>query len=213
MALPTPTEIGDALAHLENYRVLRVQELVYLAQGGYSPIPASAVLSLGFRETTLRNVCGGATWDEADKKWIQAYSDRGWLQIADTIDHNAKWLAKQEGCEEGKWTPAVPPVNALTPRHVPRFTQGTEYALQELKGDYAFAKKEKISDPLRFAIAAYNAGAGGAFRGYREGDVDKYTAHGDYSKTVLAIQPLVHDWIVAHPHWVYKPASGASPSE
>lgn len=204
MSLPTTFEVGQALANLGNYRVIRVQEKVYLLQNkSWKPFAASLVLALGFRESTLRNVCGGAVQNESGE-WVKSYSDRGWVQIADTIDTNAKWLAKQEGCAEGKWTPAEPPVSALEPRHCPRFTVALEYALKELKGDYAFGKKEGVSDPVRFAVAAYNGGAGGALRGYRAGDVDKYTAHGDYSKSVLEIQPLIHDWIVAHPNWQYK---------
>jgi hypothetical protein len=59
MAIPTAAEIGHALAELGNYRVLRVQEVCY----PYHPIPASVMLGIGFRETGLRNICGGATWD------------------------------------------------------------------------------------------------------------------------------------------------------
>src|SRR6266576_3796876 len=101
MSLPSTAEVGHALANLENYRVLRVQEKVFKIQGGWSPFAASLILALGFRESSLRNVCGGARWNGTE--WVQAYSDRGWVQIADTIDTNAKWLRTQEGCAEGTW--------------------------------------------------------------------------------------------------------------
>lgn len=39
---------------------------------------------------------------------------------------------------------------------------------------------------LRFAVAAYNAGAAGALAGLEEGDVDGRTTGRDYSKDVFA---------------------------
>jgi hypothetical protein len=38
----------------------------------------------------------------------------------------------------------------------------------------------------RFALAAYNAGIGGATAGLHEGDIDAHTAGGDYSADVIA---------------------------
>src|SRR5450631_330198 len=99
----TVGEVGHALARFTNYRVLRAQQLAER-----TGVPRRISLSLGLRETGLQNVCGGATWNGTE--WVQAYTDRGWLQIADTIDANAKWLEKQEGCKEGEWSPAVPAV-------------------------------------------------------------------------------------------------------
>ena len=40
-------------------------------------------------------------------------------------------------------------------------------------------------DRLRFALSAYNAGAGGALEGFKAGDSDRRTAGGDYGKAVL----------------------------
>ena len=74
--------------------------------------------------------------------------------------------------------------------------------------DMAFATSGGVpsSDLLRFAVAAHNAGPTGALEGYREGNIDKHTAGGDYSAYVFATAPLVHNWIVAHPNWVYHHA-------
>jgi hypothetical protein len=204
MAIPTAAEIGHALAELGNYRVLRVQEVCY----PYHPIPASVMLGIGFRETGLRNICGGATWDGT--KWVQSYSDRGWLQISDVYE--ADFLKQAEGCKEGEWGPANPPVKAITERHVPRFTPALNYVKQSMLNSMEFAFGQGVPSGLllRFAIAAHNAGDGGALRGYREGNVDKYTAHGDYSQYVLALQPAIHDWITTHPNWIYKRQTSSS---
>lgn len=201
MQVPTPAEINDALAHLGNWRVLHTQEACY----PYKPIPASVMLALGFRESGLKNICGGAVLQNG--VWVQSYTDRGWLQISATIDREAKWLAKQEGCGNGYWSPASPPVNALTEMHVPRFSPALDFTKATMLEDMAFAANANVppADRLRFAVAAHNAGPTGALAGYREGDVDKHTAGGDYSAYVFATAPLIHDWIVGHPNWSYKP--------
>lgn len=199
MTLPTPHEIGHALARFGNYRVLATQEHCY----PYKPIPASVMLGIGYRETELQNICGGATWDGS--KWVKSYTDRGWLQISDTIPRERDWLSTQEGCAEGSWVPSVPAVNALTEHHCPRFTFALLFVKETLEADIHFAASHGVpaDEQLRFAIAAHNAGPTGALNGWQAGDVDKHTAHADYSAYVLALRPLIHDWIVANPKWVY----------
>lgn len=205
LKLPTPTEIGRALANLGNYRVLRVQEICW----PYKPIPASVMLGVGFRESELKNICGGAVL--VNGVWIQSFSDRGYLQISDQFE--ADFLKSAEGCAEGQWGPTNPPSKAIEPRHVPRFTPATHYVKQTLINSMEYAHSQGVPDDqlLRFAIAAHNAGDGGAIKGWREGDVDKWTAHGDYSAYVLALQPAIHAWITdpLHSHWVYRhPSTG-----
>lgn len=198
VSFPSQQEIGHALSTLGNYRVLRVQEICW----PYHPIPASVMLGIGFRETGLQNICGGAVL--VNGVWVQSFSDRGWLQISDQFE--AEFLKSAEGCKEGQWGPADPPVKAITPRHVPRFTPALNYVKGSMFNsmEYAHSQGVKDSELLRFAIAAHNAGDGGAMAGYRVGDVDKNTAHGDYSAFVLALQPHIHQWISEHPHWIYK---------
>jgi hypothetical protein len=198
--LPSQEEVGSALAHLGNWRVLHVQQVCY----PYKPIPASAMLGIGFRETGLKNICGGATLENG--VWVQSYSDRGWLQISDEFE--ADFLRSAEGCEEGHWNPAVPPIKAIAPRRVPRFSPALDYVKGSMLNSMDFALSQGVAerDLLRFAIAAHNAGDGGALKGYREGDVDRYTAHGDYSAYVLALAPQIHKWVGAHPAWVYHHA-------
>jgi hypothetical protein len=53
-------------------------------------------------------------------------------------------------------------------------------------------------DRLQVAVASYNAGMGGALKGWREGHVDKYTAapRHDYSKDVIGTRkPQIDDWL------------------
>ena len=42
-----------------------------------------------------------------------------------------------------------------------------------------------LIDPLRFSLSSYNTGAGNAIKGYRAGDPDRTTAHGNYGRDVL----------------------------
>jgi hypothetical protein len=64
----------------------------------------------------------------------------------------------------------------------------------------------KEADLVRFAVAAYNAGAYSAYQGYINGNVDKYTTHGDYSAWVFEAKSRIYQWIKAHPNWQYNPA-------
>lgn len=199
LLLPTIDEINAALATLGNWRVLHTQEACW----PYNPISASTMLALGFRETGLKNVCGGAKWNGTE--WVQSFTDRGWLQISDTIDREAKWLATQEGCTNGYWSPSEPPVNALTPMHCPRFSPALDFTKATMLDDMQFAAEANVpaGERLRFAVAEHNAGPTGALEGWRDGNIDKNTTGGDYSAYVLGTAPLIHNWIVAHPRWVY----------
>jgi hypothetical protein len=196
-------EIGAALANLGNWRVIHVQAATY----PYKPWSASLLLALGFHESSLKNICGGATWDPATKRWVQAYTDRGWLQISDQLASNQLWLKSMPGCKNGEWTLDPADVDALTPMHCPRFSDALSYTLGTLNADMQFATRQGVpaSDRQRFAVAAHNAGAEGALQGWEAGDVDKNTADGDYSASVLAVVPEIHAWIVAHPEWEYTP--------
>jgi hypothetical protein len=57
-----------------------------------------------------------------------------------------------------------------------------------IESNVAFAIRSGIpkGHRLRFAVAAYNAGAGGALKGWHEAhDVDRHTAGLDYSQDVF----------------------------
>lgn len=204
MNLPTAEEVGSALAHLGNWCVLHVQEVCY----PYTKVPASVMLGIGYRETALKNICGGATWDGS--KWVQAFTDRGYLQISDQVENEAEWLAKVPGCKNGEWVPDGTH-KAIDPMHVPRFSDATAYVYKTLISDMDFGHAHGVptNELLRFAVAAHNAGPTGALEGFQAGNVDAHTAHGDYSAYVMAVRDPIHAWIATHPNWQYRPPTQA----
>lgn len=194
----TYAEVGHSLAVFGNYRVLRTQQLC--SQNGYFP-HASTAMSLGLRESGLKNICGGAVMKEG--VWVRSFTDRGWAQISDTVA--AAWLKTVPGCPEGQWSPKTGH-NALEQHFCPRFTDALEYTIREFNSHRKEAKKAGVKDAdiERFCVAAHNAGFAGALYGYEAGNVDKNTAHGDYSAWVLQYANDVHKWVLEHPGWVYK---------
>jgi hypothetical protein len=165
---------------------------------------ASVLMALGLRETNLQNICGGAVL--VDGVWEPSKTDRGWLQISDTIATNAKWLATELGCPDGSWYPALPHVPAITHDFCPTFSAATKYTLAQIvSARHQAANVVKTADTLRFVVAAHNAGFAGALEGYRRGDVDLNTTHGNYSAYVLANAPVIDEWIAARPTWQWRP--------
>jgi hypothetical protein len=69
----------------------------------------------------------------------------------------------------------------------PRVAAAALYAAGILRWgfDYGASNGVKQADRLKFMLSAYNAGAGGALAGYREGDSDRRTTGGDYGRAVL----------------------------
>jgi hypothetical protein len=193
----TNDPIADALANLGNWRVIHIQAATW----PYNVWAASELLALGYHETGLKNECGGAVLENG--KWVQAYTDRGVFQFNDT--YQSAWLASVPGCLNGQWTLDPAGVSALTAMHCPRFSDALSHALVELNGNLEFAASHGVprAQQKRFAIAAHNAGAGGALDGFRMGNVDQFTANGNYSASVLGAAPDIHAWIVAHPGWQY----------
>jgi hypothetical protein len=206
MADFTQTQVANALANLGNYRVKRVQEVA--SQGWNDGISGSTLLALGLRETALTNIQGGLIKD-ADGKWIPQPDpnkmDVGVFQIS-RIFHMVA-LKAMPGVKNGTWGPVVEGKTAGDGGFVPRFEESLQYTVQGLRDAQAYAEDHgvKAADLPRFSVAAHNAGWGGALRGYREGNVDKYTTGGDYSGWVFRHRTLINQWLKAHPNWVYKP--------
>jgi hypothetical protein len=185
MADLSQAEVDKALKGLERYRVMAAQEIA--AEGPPDEFSGALLLSLGLRESHLRNINNPAE------------TDHGCFQITELF--HAVWLASEPGCPAGSWRVEAGHT-ALEDGYCPRFTTACIYALELLKFNANYAKtKVPDADPLRFAVAAYNSGIGGALKGHREGDVEKYTAHGDYVTWVLAHRAQVNHFHVTHPEW------------
>jgi hypothetical protein len=162
-----------------DHRIQIVAELTH--QGSPDEIGPALLLAIGSRETELSNIAGDAG------------HGRGWVQIDDRS--HALWLDSHAGCESGAWEATFP--SALPPGHVPTLTAATLHAIDILHGNLAFAQQRGVpkTQRLRFAVAAYNAGAGRALEGFQGGDVDRKTANGDYSKDVLERKTVVTNYL------------------
>jgi hypothetical protein len=164
------------------------------AEGEPDQFAGSLLLAIGLRESGLTNIVGDAG------------HGRGAFQIDDR-SHQA-FLSQHAGCESGKWVPVhgIAEGGALPGGRVPGFVAAVQYALRLLKGNAAFALANGVapSHVKQFAVAAYNCGAGNALRSYREGgirNIDRRTAHGNYSKDVLENQSVVNE-VLRGLNWV-----------
>lgn len=128
-------------------------------------LPRGLLLAIASRETHFRNIAGDGG------------HGRGVFQIDDR-SHGA-WLRRHGAGAAG----AVPSVE-----------DAAAYAAEILAGNLAYGRSKGLSGDrlLHFAVSAYNAGAGGAWRGLTErGDPDARTAHGNYGKDVLERMALI----------------------
>jgi hypothetical protein len=201
--LATMSQINIALKRLTQARVRRTQELAN--QFGREKLPGSLILSLGLRETWLRNILGGAKqvggrWVGLDPEADWEEMDAGALQISKKYHEDA--LRKMEGAMAGTWA-VVEGANAYEKGMVPTYRDAVPFVLEEMADSLDYARTEEVpeEDRQRFAVAAHNAGKGGAMAGYRAGNVDRNTAGGDYSAWVLDAQRKVQRWLDTHPKW------------
>lgn len=199
----TESQVDRALARLGNYRVRRAQ--IVANAGAPDGISGALLLALGLRETNGVNEEGGAKWDSALNKWVEQddpkLMDVGIFQISRL--HHPSQLAQMVGVANKTWGPVVAGKNASMAGYVPRFEESLQFTLRELHENMAYGSSKGVPDDqiVRFGVAAHNAGAGGALSGYRAGDIDKYTALGDYSRWVIETRTLVNKWLAAHPNW------------
>ncbi len=121
-------------------------------------LPAGILLAVASRETNVTDIVG----DRGHGRGLFQIDDRSWKE----------WLAAQGAGGSGK----TPPVAAAA-----------RLAASIIRDNRAFGRKNGVAEPdlAKFALSAYNAGAGGAIRGYREGDSDLHTTGADYGKDVL----------------------------
>lgn len=203
---PTASQIESALKGLGHYRCVRAQELVEGFGSATDGLLGSHVLALGMRETWGRNIEGGAML--VDNKWVRetdpTHMDVGWLQISRR--YHADALKGMPGVKVGTWEPVVKGKTANDSGYAPRYSDSLRFTEQELRDAMAYAVTNKVkkADRVRFALAAHNAGKGGALSGYKAANVDKYTAMGDYSAWVLEAQKLVSRFLTRH-DWIWTP--------
>jgi hypothetical protein len=189
----TQVQVDQALVRLGHYRVVRTQEV-----GGRL---GTYELSIALRETGGRNVDGGARWD--GNKWVFAPLDTGVFQIS-RVNHRRE-LERMVPCvKSGTWSPYVDDHSPAEAGFCPRFEEALQFTTRELHEAIAFAEDNEVpadGSRTRFAVAAHNAGQYGALSGWRAGDVDAHTAHGDYSAWVLAQEKKVQDFLHRHENW------------
>jgi hypothetical protein len=165
----TEGQLDQQLRALGHRRLDMVSDLAH--EGDNDGIGAALLLALGSRESNMRNIVGDSG------------HGRGWLQIDDRFHHD--FLATHRGCDSGSFHPAYE--SAAPKGRVPTLTASTIYAIGLLRANMRFARSNGVPEEtaVRFAVAAYNAGPGGALAGFHEGDVDRHTTGRDYSGDVL----------------------------
>jgi hypothetical protein len=192
-------DVETHITQLGNYRVKRIQQI---AKQFEPYLTGAHLLALGLRETFLQNIEGGAKWDDEAKKWVQAYDDVGLFQISRR--YNTPRLNTMEAVVEGTWGPVIPGKTPAIRGYCPRFEDSIQYMVHSIHDHLALTEDWEIpeEDRGRMVLAGHNAGMGGALKGYKEGDVDKYSADGDYSGWILERAAQVERWLADHPGWI-----------
>jgi hypothetical protein len=157
----------DVIADLDRARDAGI-DAACLAAERELELPEGLLLAVASRETNCRNITGDGG------------HGRGVFQIDDRFHRD--WLAENGAGGAG----AVPPVEAAA-----------RYAGRLLAGNLEFGRRNGVreGDLLKFALSAYNAGAGGALAGYRKGDSDRGTTGRDYGRDVLERLSAARGWL------------------
>lgn len=122
-------------------------------------LPRGLLLAIASRETDMNDVVGDGG------------HGRGLFQIDDRS--HTSFLAKHGASGPG----GKPPVK-----------EAAKYAAQLVRDNLEFGSRKGVPerDRLKFALSAYNAGPGGALKGWEAGDSDARTTGADYGRDVLA---------------------------
>jgi hypothetical protein len=151
-----------------------------LAGLGAKHVSRALALAIGSRETNLQNIVGDGG------------HGRGVFQQDDRFQR--EFLVAAAGCPSGSYRPTWS--SALPAGRVPTLSAGCRRMAQIIESNVAFAIHSGIpkGHRLRFAVAAYNAGAGGALKGWQaKRNVDMNTAGGDYSHDVFARLDVIRE--------------------
>jgi Putative peptidoglycan binding domain/Transglycosylase SLT domain len=135
-------------------------------------LPKGLLLAIASHETDMNDTVG----DNGH--------GRGLFQIDDRSHRS--FLASQGAARAG----GKPPV-----------PEAARYAARILRDNRAFGERKGVrkSDLMKFSVSAYNAGAGGALKGYEAGDSDLRTTGGDYSRSVLGRHALFRELLADSP--------------
>lgn len=123
-----------------------------------SELPPGLLLAIASQETDMNDVVGDGG------------HGRGLFQID---DRSHTTFLRQQGANRAGGKPPVP--------------AAAKYAAGLVRFNHDFGARNGVPerDRLKFALSAYNAGAGGALEGFKVGDSDRRTTGGDYGKAVL----------------------------
>lgn len=199
----TSAQVQTALHNAGHYRVVQAQRVA--GEGDPDGISGALLLALGIRETGLRNIQGGAK--QVGSRWVALDEEDAHLMDVGALQISRRYhpdtLRRLPAVKAGTWGPVVAGKSPMDYGFVPQWTTALRFTIDEMREAIAFAHDHGIKGAaaVRFAVAAHNAGVGGALDGHRRGDVDRNTAHGDYSKWVLETRTAVNAWLGKHPNW------------
>jgi hypothetical protein len=128
--------------------------------------------AIASRETNMRNIVGDGG------------HGRGVFQQDDRFQQ--PFLSATRGCRNGSSIPIYR--SALPKGRVPTITAGARRCVNIIEGNIREAERQGVPDGhrLHVALSAYNAGMGGAMKGWRASrNPDAETAGGNYGKDVL----------------------------
>lgn len=152
-----------------------------------SKLPPGLLLAIASQETDMNDVVGDGG------------HGRGLFQID---DRSHTTFLRQQGANRPGGKPAVP--------------AAAKYAAGLVRFNFDFGVKHGVPerDRLKFALSAYNAGAGGALEGFKAGDSDRRTTGGDYGKAVLGRFAIYQSLLgVAPPPVLQQGSRGKAVSE
>lgn len=181
----TEAELDGQLRRFGIRRILRTRLLLasYHRQGRARWVNLSLTLAAASRESGISNTVGD--FGHGRGAWQQ---DDRW---------NTGFLKTHRGCRDGEWDPCPRRHSAFTDGHVPTLRDGLLRFLDDLDEHRGYGANYGIGRSMlpRFALASYNAGPGQALAGYRAGNVDRYTANGDYSADTMRRAAHFHQWL------------------
>jgi hypothetical protein len=128
--------------------------------------------AIASRETNMRNIVGDGG------------HGRGMFQMDDRFQQ--AFLSSTRGCRNGGTVPIYR--SAMAKGRVPMISAGARRCVEIIEANIAQAKDRGIPNGHRLhaAVSAYNAGMGGAMKGWHASrDPDAETAGGDYGRDVL----------------------------